>query len=389
MRLRGVPFAGRVGRVALLFALTVGCGADDECDGALRFDASDLDPDTLLVRCDVAPELCDRPVASEISEPDLDAAIDVVFVSDGYTEAQLGAFAARAADLTRSLRSDAELVGRDVSLFNFHRVDIVSTSDQPSERPLRTCASAEGFRGGDNQRAARAAANAPDADFVVVLVPNGRSARAAVNTSLGGLPIIYVVDEEFTTVTHEMGHGLFGLGDEYVEFDGRHVEADLHDPETPDPLPPNLSLSPDEDWEGWVEGAVEGGGRWSNGIYRPTDSCRMLDPEHPRFCPVCAHIIARTLRGRRGESEGPPECLIAARFPVEGVTQLEIIARDANGIATVRLTRSSYESEIDVSALGRIEPWFDLSTSLPTGESVQVECIDTQGEASTTDFTAR
>lgn len=106
-------------------------------------------------------------------------------------------------------------------------------------------------------------------------------------------------------LTHELGHGIGGLADEYVDEDLSY--ADLHrtaheplEPNitnlvdfaskwqhllkkgTPVPTPENNKVSQDENGP---LGVYEGAGYSAKGVYRPTMHCMMRD--YAPFCPVC------------------------------------------------------------------------------------------------------
>ncbi len=105
------------------------------------------------------------------------------------------------------------------------------------------------------------------------------------------------------TLAHELGHSLFGLGDEYVEA-GRqcavgypnlseHLDQlpwrDLIAATTPIPTPSTQSGHP--------VGAYQGGGFCAQGVYRPQPTCKMrsLDVE---FCAVCRRELERRFARR-------------------------------------------------------------------------------------------
>lgn len=77
------------------------------------------------------PELCGLPVVSVIREPDRDVAIDIVFVGDGYTTSNLGAFRSTVENWIREMDADTDgVVGRDRTLFNFHRVGLTPLASE-------------------------------------------------------------------------------------------------------------------------------------------------------------------------------------------------------------------------------------------------------------------
>jgi hypothetical protein len=117
----------------------------------------------------------------------------------------------------------------------------------------------------------------------------------------------------WSTVAHELGHALGGLGDEY------HVNNQAYT--GPEPTYPNLTavaVLQGLKWAGFVAAATpiptgnggytagpkppawddnqsvglfEGGDEnFSTGIYRPVLNCRM-NTNNPAYCPVCANAM--------------------------------------------------------------------------------------------------
>ena len=107
-------------------------------------------------------------------------------------------------------------------------------------------------------------------------------------------------------LTHELGHGIGGLADEYVDEELSY--ADLHRTAY-EPLEPNITNMVDfgSKWQSMIAadtpiptpaddavprtecgplGAYEGAGYSSTGMFRPTMRCMMRD--YAPFCPVCA-----------------------------------------------------------------------------------------------------
>jgi len=105
-------------------------------------------------------------------------------------------------------------------------------------------------------------------------------------------------------LTHELGHGIGGLADEYVDEDLSY--SDLHRTGR-EPLEPNITNLVDFDskWHALIPngtpvptpdidvprsengpiGAYEGAGYSAKGVYRPVMHCMMRD--YAPFCPVC------------------------------------------------------------------------------------------------------
>ena len=299
-----------------------------------------------FLRCEVTPELCNLPVESVMREPDLDRAIDIVIVPDGYPASRLPLFQAQVRGWIDALdRSPDSIIGRDPSLFNFHVIEIISDGSQ-RYRPLRSCTRYDtGITVSDPARRARVALNAPDAD--VILVVTDDSEIVYDEMSYGGMRDSASLDWEILpyshlsrstlpeTLDHELGHSLIGLGDEYV--DAGEAGMSVTSPYVArrgNPLPPNVSYSPEGDWNGLVEGAFEGAFHRAHGYYRPSENCRMRETR-AAYCPVCSDAIHRALGGHRGVQDGPPQCGVASTGPAESWS---VFGRDGNGIVDVSLT---------------------------------------------------
>jgi hypothetical protein len=390
------PRAVALATVAALVAVAA-CQPDpppDACSGEpVSWGPGDMQGS--LLRCEVVPELCGLPVESTINEPDLRRAIDLVFVGDGYTAATLPRYRERVDELVAGLVADGDgIVGRDPRLFNFHRVDVRSPGTAPGSRALRSCVAGPPdalWLSMDDARALRAAANAPDVDLVLGLVLGtpGRG-HAGGDPSFGPGVVVLNHGDSHRVFTHEMGHALVGLADEYVEFDDTHYMATSYERWTMDPLPPNLSLSADESWGGLVSGTVEGGGRFARGVYRPTRSCRMSDSrsEEVSFCPVCAAAIQGMLAGRRGIADGRPRCGLALGHPDErGHRRLLTFGRDENGLRSLAL---EVDGEVWIpqgfvasrAADAAYAPVFlEVGASVAgSAREATVTCVDSQGE---------
>ena len=145
----------------------------------------------------------------------------------------------------------------------------------------------------------------PDAGFVVVLVNSptfGGCARGTMSA--------FTVGVDPVVVAHEMGHNIFGLGDEYHNgssaFTGVATDANLSEIATPraslkwgtlvDPATPlpTLETALPSGWDRRTSvGAFEGGGgSFATGIFHPVLECRM-NQNNPPWCPVCTREIER------------------------------------------------------------------------------------------------
>ncbi len=245
--------------------------------------------------------------------------LDIVFIPEGYTAAEMGKFKTDCERLTGymlknkpydkykdrinvygieapSPESGTDMPGKDVwkqTLMNssFYTFDIeryLTTTDMTSVRDL--------------------ASNAPyDAICVVVNSPvyggGGIYNFYALGTSDN-------VNADYVFV-HEFGHSFAGLGDEYYDSSVAYENFyDLHY----EPWEPNLTtlVNFDSKWKSMVEpgtpiptpvdlkdkikvGAYEGGGYVNRGVYRPSYDCSMKSISYDNFCPVCRDAISRMI----------------------------------------------------------------------------------------------
>ncbi len=360
-----------------------------------------------MLRCDRFPELCNLPVASKSSDADLKRAIDVVFVSDGFTKDNIGEYRQQVDKLTVALISDSRtILSRAGQLVNIHKVELLSNSSEPRDRVLRSCTDdrdGSKFSAGDDFRVVRAAANAPDADLIIVLVNRTGEWREGVSEPAYGAPIVRIGKNILPAiVSHEMGHILLALADEYVELDGvAPMSAVLA--QTTSRGQPNLSLSVDESWGGLVQGAVEGGGRFAKGFFRPTNSCVMNDLYTAKeFCPVCANQLDEMISGREGSQSGAPICGIwvyqNGSGRVGGVVDggskgVTYFASDPNGVrfTTLYVNGQVLGKEEDLALrnplMKRRPLYAETSTGASSGAVLRLECEDELGAHSSASLT--
>jgi hypothetical protein len=314
---------------------SLGCGSmmttpAEECDVTLSrlANASTAEPvvfgrpsgestDAILQR--VFPEVALAELVSPEGAPDT-SHIDITFVAEGFREAELNTFERVTATLTRDFRRDV-LEAMRPGLFRFHRLPAVSQSSDVTnadgrDTALGACLQRDELDGSmrlhlQNQEALELVKSRfPQVDAVVVLVntPQGRANAELHRVSdTSHAPIIRLsLADSGRVLTHELGHSLFSLGDEYSDSpDALPPEALLRGNDDPLVETPNLSVDPSgAKWSAIVSGAVPGGMRYGKGVWHATSTCRMNRTSEP-FCPVCAHEVARVLQVFEGTS--PPQ----------------------------------------------------------------------------------
>lgn len=109
--------------------------------------------------------------------------------------------------------------------------------------------------------------------------------------------------------THEMGHSIGGLADEYHYTDGTDLDSGFF-PEGVEPVEPNVTTLVDfnSKWKDMLDektpvptpvteeykntvGVYEGAGYVTHGVYRPWQDCSMNIIKYNGFCPVCQRAI--------------------------------------------------------------------------------------------------
>lgn len=246
-------------------------------------------------------------------------ALDVVFLPEGYTQAEMDKFrndclrfadyllkASPFNDYTDHINIRAVLApstdsGTDVPGKNEWKRTVMNSTFYTFglERYLTTM---------DIKNVRNLAANVPY-DQIIILV-NSRVYGG------GGIYNYYAITttdhlrSDYVFI-HEFGHSFAGLGDEYyasevtyedfynldvepwepnlttlVDFNGKW--EDMLDPETPVPTPAS------DEFKNTI-GVFEGGGYTAKGVYRPFYDCTMKQAGYDKFCPVCLRAIRRKI----------------------------------------------------------------------------------------------
>lgn len=247
---------------------------------------------------------------------------DLVFIGDGFTSTQQADFNARVDDAVQALRN-REPYGRGICAFNIWRVNVISAEsgvDHPRQGISRN--TELDCRYGNNAEAERcirsdspakcfeAAGHAPDSDAVFVLVNDTQWGGCA-----GSLVFSSIAPGFAGIITHELGHKIPSLADEYDCYlcDGTDSNRLYAGPE---PSAANLTMNLDRATTKWhdliaaatplpttvdtpagVVGLWAGGGYFARGIFRPQTTCHMRTTGSD-FCAVCARTLADRLRSR-------------------------------------------------------------------------------------------
>jgi hypothetical protein len=246
--------------------------------------------------------------------------VDIAFLAEGYTEADMPKFLDDAKAMSRYFLS-VEPYSSSRDKFNFYAV--MSPSDEsgvtiPGSGIYANTSVKSSFYTFNMDRYLTTfdtkdiydiAANVPY-DAIFVLVNSKRYGG-------GGFYNHYcegTVDNEFSRLVaiHEFGHSFAGLADEY--YDAEVTYSDFYNLKV-EPWEPNITTNIDfaSKWKSMISpdvpvptprdtkflnstGMFEGGGYASKGIYSPAMDCRMKSNEAPGFCPVCQKAIGKMIR---------------------------------------------------------------------------------------------
>lgn len=244
-----------------------------------------------------------------------DQKVDIVLLSEGYTEEEKARFRADADRFAKNLLG-FEPFKSNAQKFNIRAVwspSMEGGSSMPGENIWRNTALKSSYYTFDSERyimiddfqgVRNVAANVPY-DYIYILANTKKYGGGGIYNFYG---ISAAGDERFAgkVYVHEFGHLMSGLGDEYV---GTTSFDELY-PKSVEPWEENLTTLVNFESKEWskmlpkgtkiptktvterVLGVYEGGGYQSQGIYRPWVNCIMRDLwVIDDFCPVCTKTI--------------------------------------------------------------------------------------------------
>jgi hypothetical protein len=278
------------------------------------------------------------------SGPD-DVRANLVLVGDGYTAAQQRLFLQHARTLARVIKSEPWY--KRAPVLNVHALSIVSEESgtwipyscpaRPRRTPFKSAFCGNGsmlrLMTGDMPLAKRVAVGAvPNATCTGILINHsGRGGTGSIN----GFWVTTGRPRWWNVALHELGHGMFGLADEYDGVRGEYRG-------TRELTAPNLTLQTDREKLKWKHhihdatpiptalhgesvppgklrhevGLFEGGGRYERGVFRPALQCRMRESARP-FCEVCEEEIVRILQPFTDEIPDGPSIVLPPQEPEE------------------------------------------------------------------------
>jgi hypothetical protein len=270
-----------------------------------------IDPEDYLI-----PVIQDSPDYITIQENGPPSSqVDLVFIAEGYTEAEESKFKEDVEKFTdylfgvkpfgshkdrfsiRALFSPSDVSGTDDP-------GISKWVDTPAGTSFYTFGSERYLTSPDYWKICDLLTNIPH-DQVIIMVNTGKYGGGGIYNHYS----IFSSDHprSASVFVHEFGHGFVGLGDEYYNSE---VAYESFYPPDEEPLPPNLTTLVDfeEKWKDMIPedvpmptppvrkykntvGLFEGGGYVARGVYRPQLDCRMKSTDEKSFCKVCQKAI--------------------------------------------------------------------------------------------------
>lgn len=241
--------------------------------------------------------------------------VDLVFLAEGYTEAEQEKFANDAKRFAEALFNTPpfDSCREEFNIWAVGSISEESGTDISGKGIFKNTALNSGYYtfGVDrylttpDMKSIRDAVWETPCDAIFILVNTDSYGG-------GGMYNFYAMgtsDNKQTPVlfTHEFGHSFAGLADEY--FTSEVAYQDFYNIKL-EPWEPNITTLIDFDskWKDLLPastpiptpldeehkdaiGVFEGGGYMSKGIYRPMDHCMMRD--YAPFCPACSRAILR------------------------------------------------------------------------------------------------
>lgn len=242
-------------------------------------------------------------------------ALDIVLLSEGYTEVEMQKFMNDAQRFKSYLLDCAPFsqMASKINIWVVPSASLESGTDLPGEGIWKnTLFDSHFYTFGterylntlNNKMVRNLAANAPY-DQIYILVNSKKYGGAGIYNYYS----ICTADDAHSNFVfvHEFGHAMAGLGDEYYTSD---VSTDSLYSLNVEPWEPNLTTLKhfDKKWKYLVSdsipvptpvikkyetviGAFEGGGYLAKGIFRPRYDCSMKSIRYNDFCAVCTKAI--------------------------------------------------------------------------------------------------
>lgn len=354
----------------------------------------------LRLTCADAPELCAEATWVHRGTSPL-GVVDLLFIPEGYTEAQLPSFREDVDFHVQALLAREPFASYKERL-SFRRLDLVSATDDMfnqdlTDTALGACGHLRRGRFSYDFQRLRLAASGRATVAIVLVNHTNVPITVAPLTSPGGLAYVFQTrDQGPTVLAHELGHSLFFLGDEY----GNRVLDTCMPPQQPvfstaeTEFFPNLTFEPTgARWAHIAQGAEPSGFGYPCGVYNPPGQCMMGQDVNQPLCAVCRAHVDALFAGFAGVDDGPPRCELTLDQPpseLKGTAYVGGRNTDYNGVR-------SWEVRLDETLLGAGSqrrtgfrggvldgPFAALDTTrFPNGpHTLRLRCTDTLGNTS-------
>lgn len=248
-------------------------------------------------------------------EGDPSNSVDLAFIAEGYTPAEMGKFREDVKRMADALFEEPPFSDykEKINIWAVEAVSQESGTDIPGENLYVNTALNSSFYSfnidrylttQDIKSVNNYAATVPH-DNIIILINSSKYGGGGVYNYYCGTTTDNKQSEK--VFIHEFGHGFAGLGDEY--YTSSVAYNDFYPLDT-EPWEPNLTTmvnfgskwgkmigkntpvpTPAEEKYRNVTGAFEGGGYSAKGIYRPEMDCRMMSNNSKGFCSVCRNAI--------------------------------------------------------------------------------------------------
>lgn len=261
----------------------------------------------------------DFKVTSILNNGNPNQKVDILFIAEGYTDAEMDKFRADAAKFSSYL-FDVEPYKSRKSDFNIWAVESTSEesgTDIPHQNIWKKTVACSNFytfevdrylTAPDQKIISRIASNAPY-DAIYIIVNTDKYGGGGIYNFYGLSMSDHTAEAQ--VFVHEFGHSFAGLGDEY--YDSSTTYEEFYNLKT-EPWEPNITtlVNFDSKWKSMISkntpqptpnnskydktvGVFEGGGYMAKGIYRPYLDCRMKSNTPKEFCPVCQAAISKMI----------------------------------------------------------------------------------------------
>ena len=275
-----------------------------------------IDPENYFIKREPVVDAAFTRIAGK---GDPHTSLDIVFVAEGYTASEMPEFredVKRLADVLFSYKPYNELK-ENINIWAVEAISAQSGTDIPGEGIYKNTVLNSSYYTFDLDRylttpdikAVNDYAAVVPHDNIVVLINSERYGGGGMYNYYSGTTSDHPLTPQ--VFTHELGHGLAGLGDEYYSSE---VAYDDFYPLSVEPWEPNITTlvnfeskwkemidpsvpvpTPVEDKYQGVVGLFEGAGYSAKGIYRSQINCRMKGNDAEEFCQVCQEAIKRVI----------------------------------------------------------------------------------------------